>query len=131
MAYALDTNCLLRWLLRDIKDQADIVERYLHLEGSKLHVADAAIIEMVWALKKFYKFDDDLVAGFVRKVLEHENISCNRMLFSRVLDDYVKSPKASFVDVCLAHYAGLQDATLVTFDRALAKKLPKLVKLAG
>ncbi len=130
MAYDLDTNCLLRWLLWDNEQQALVVDRYLETSKSKLHVADMTVAEVVWVLKKAYAFDDRMTEGFIRKIVEHENIKCNRMLFNKVLDNMNSSPRVSFIDLCLAHYAGLSDTKLLTFDKTLAKKLPDLVALA-
>lgn len=129
MAHALDTNCILRWLLWDVPEQAQKVENALNRRPN-VQIADVAIAETVWVLKSVFEFDDMLIGKMVEKLITHENINCNRVLFNRVLEDFVKSPKASFVDMCLAHYAGLQDAKLLTFDKTLAKKLPKLVQLA-
>lgn len=131
MALALDTNCLLRWLLQDNQPQANIVGTYLKDSKTKLHVADMAFAEAVWVLKKFYKFDDELIEGFMRKIVEHDKINCNRALFGQVLDHMNTSPKVSFVDTCLVFYAGLADAKLLSFDKTLAKKFPRLVKLAA
>lgn len=131
MALALDTNCVLRWLLQDNKDQANVVAQYLETSPSKLHVADMVFAEAVWVLKKFYEFDDELIEGFMRKLVEHDKINCNRALFGQVLDHINTSPKVSFVDTCLVFYAGLGDAKLLTFDKTLAKKFPRLTKLTG
>lgn len=130
MALALDTNCLLRWLLQDNQPQAALVEHYLKTSNAQLHVADMAFAEVVWVLSSTYKFSDAMVEGFVRKIVEHNKINCNRALFNQVLDHMNTSPKVSFVDTCLAFYAGLADAKLLTFDKTLAKKFPRLVKLA-
>jgi len=130
MALALDTNCLVRWLLWDNIDQAEVIAQILETSKSSLHVADMAMAEVVWVLKRVYDFEDDLVEGFVRKIIEHDKINCNRTLFTRVLDDMNASPKVSFVDSCLAHYAELNDTKLLTFDNTLAKRFPRLVKLA-
>lgn len=131
MAEALDTNCLVRWLLWDDSGQAEVVERCLRTSKTRLHVADMAIAETVWVLKKVYGLTDTLVEGLVWKIIEHDNIACNQALFARVLDQMGKSPKVSFVDICLAHYAGLSGATLLTFDKTLAKRFPRLVRLAS
>ncbi|TAH35682.1 hypothetical protein EYC59_01850 [Candidatus Saccharibacteria bacterium] len=128
---ALDCNCVLRWLLRDNTAQADIVDHHLRTSKARLHIADMAFAEVVWVLGSYYKFDDQLIEGFMRKLVEHEKINCNRVLFGKVLGHMTTSPKVSFVDTCLAFYAGLSDATLLTFDRTLAKKFPRLVSLAG
>jgi predicted nucleic-acid-binding protein len=130
MALALDTNCLLRWLLKDSETQAAIVEDYLTSSKAPLHVADMAFAEVVWVLGSTYGFPDALVESFVRKIVEHNKINCNRALFGQVLDHMNTSPKVSFVDTCLVFYAGLGDAKLLSFDKTLAKKFPRLVKLA-
>jgi len=131
MALALDTNCLLRWLLQDNPVQATTVARYFETTPGKLHVADIVFAEAVWVLKRFYGFDDELIEGLMRKVVEHDKINCNRALFGRVLDHLSSSPKVSFVDTCLVFYAALGDGKLLTFDKALSKKFPRLVKLAS
>jgi predicted nucleic-acid-binding protein len=131
MALALDTNCLLRWLLKDSETQAAIVEDYLISSKAPLHVADMAFAEVVWVLGSTYGFPDALVESFVRKIVEHNKINCNRALFGQVLDHMNTSPKVSFVDTCLVFYAGLGDAKLLSFDKTLAKKFPRLVKLAA
>lgn len=130
MALALDANCLLRWLLQDNPRQAAVVTRYL-TEPTRLHVADMAFAEVAWVLKSVYGFDDDLIEGLLRKVVEHNKINCNGALFGQVLNHMNTKPKVSFVDTCLTFYAGLSDAKLLTFDKTLAKKFPRLVKLAA
>jgi len=131
MALTLDTNCILRWLLDDNAKQSQIVADIITTSKSPLHVTDMAIAEVVWVCKSVYGHDNHLVEGFVRKIVEHSKINCNRALFNQVLDHMNTSPKVSFVDTCLAFYAGIGDAKLLTFDKTLAKKFPRLVKLAG
>ena len=130
MVLALDTNCLLRWLLEDNEEQAAVVDEHLRSSKARLHVADLAVAEAVWVLKKVYGFDDDLVVGLARKIIEHDKINCNRALFGPVLAELNKSPKVSFVDICLAYYADMGGAKLLTFDRTLAKRFPRMVKQA-
>ena len=124
-----DTNCLLRLLLRDLPEQAEQVEQALK-SNSVVHVSDAAIIEMVFVLEKRYMVDRDMIAERVKLLMSIHKINCNRALLTQVVKDYVLAPKVSFIDVCLAHYASFDNAKLLTFDKTLAKKLPKLVKLA-
>lgn len=128
---ALDTNCVLRWLLRDNPQQADEIEHYLRTMKTRLHVADIVFAEVVWVLKSYYEFDDALIEGFMRKVVEHNNINCNRELFNNVLEHMNTRPKVSFVDTCLVWYAGIGEARLLTFDKTLARKFPRLTQLAG
>ena len=128
---ALDTNCVLRWLLRDNNTQADIVENHMKAAKARLHVSDMVFAEVVWVLKSYYEFDDRLIEGFMRKLIENDKINCNRELFGRVLDHINTRPTVSFIDTCLVFYAELSDARLLTFDQKLAKKFPRLAQLAG
>jgi predicted nucleic-acid-binding protein len=88
-----------------------------------------AVAETVWVLKSVFGYDDKLVTGLVEKLITHKNINCSEALFKLVLDSYMKPPKTSFVDVCLAFYTDLRAAKLLTFDKTLAKKFPSIVKL--
>jgi len=128
MAYALDTNCLVRWLVRDHPEHAERIDTVL--KKQRVQVADMAIAELVWVLKSYYELSEKLIAESVDKVITHESINCNRALFKKVLEDYGTSPKVSFVDLCLTHYAQLSGAhKILTFDKTLAKRFPKLVEL--
>jgi predicted nucleic-acid-binding protein len=126
MKYELDTNCLLRWLLGDLPKQAKMVETILE---KQVYVSDAVLNELSWILSKFYDFDDITVGELIETAINHPNISCNAKLYKKVINDYVKSPKASFIDVYLAHSANDRNRKLLTFDKTIAKKLPKLAEL--
>lgn len=128
MARDLDTNILIRWLIRDNLPQTEKVDKLLS-SGEVFEVSDMTISEMVFVLSKFYTLNTDTICECISKIISHRNIKANKILFEKVLFDYTKSPNTSFLDVCLAHYAGLHDAKLLTFDKTLAKKLPKLVEL--
>jgi predicted nucleic-acid-binding protein len=56
MAASLDTNCLLRWLLGDLPEQAEAVTRLLASQET-FAVADAVIIEVVFVLEKIKKLE--------------------------------------------------------------------------
>ncbi len=128
MVYALDTNCLARWIIRDNTKQADIVDEIL--AQHKVHVADMTITELVWVLQGFYRLDLESIADIVDKIISHPSINCNRALFRHVVEELPKSPKVSFIDLCLSYYVKLSDAEkLITFDKTLAKRLPSLVQL--
>ena len=130
MTRSLDTNCLLRWLIKDNLEQFQIVDKLLVNSPTRLHVADLVIAEMVWVLKNFYEQSDPAIISLVRLVIEHRNIASNRAIFEDVVVGFATSPKVSFVDTYLAYYAGHGKMRLYTFDKTLAKKFPKLVELA-
>ncbi len=120
---SLDTNCLLRWVLQDIPEQAAATARVIdsHID---IKIADIAIWEMVYVLEILYKLPRSIIAGHVKSLMNLENVNCNMALFERALPIYVKHPALSFTDVCLTFYAELNSAIpLYTFDKKLAAQL--------
>lgn len=120
---SLDTNCLLRWLLWDLPDQAVAVDKAL-CGDRKYDVADAAVIEMVFVLEKVYSLPRTIIRDFVLVILSRREINSNKVLFNVVIEDYVKHPALSFMDCFLAGLAELSGAIpLLTFDKKLAHQL--------
>ena len=129
MIVALDTNCLLRWLIKDIPEQKERVDTVLQNPDTQVHVADLAIAETVWVLDSIYQFDRQNIVKNVTKILENKSINCNRALFNDVLPVYLEHAGISFTDACLATYVSLSDTKkLLTFDKKLARSLPLLAE---
>jgi len=126
-AASLDTNTLLRLVLGDLPEQTELVEELIK-RSPALHVADVAIIEMVFVLEKMYSFSRTDVATSVQAIIRHPKIVSNRKLFELVLPDYVGNSKLSIIDCAIIQYALVNDATpLYTFDRALVAAHPTTV----
>lgn len=124
---SIDTNIALRLLLRDIPDQADIVESILSRPGEKFAIADYVFAEIVWVLggKKF-NYTRDEISQNIYGLMQLPQINCNRALLTKVLPLYLSLPSLSFVDISLTIYAELNDSLpLLTFDKRLAAKLPE------
>jgi len=120
---SLDTNCLLRWLLNDIPEQATLVTALVN-SGESFAVADAVLIETVFVLEKLKKISRETIEKAVRVVIEKDSILCNRELFMEILPIYTGHQNLSFVDCyleVLARRTGT--APLLTFDQKLAKQL--------
>ena len=127
---SLDTNILLRWILNDIPAQARAAEKLIN-SGVTLHVADAAVNEVVYVLEKGLGFPRKRVAVSIRSILAAPNISCNRNLYEVVLPIYVTYHNLSIVDCYLVVRADRNNFTpLYTFDKKLASQLgqAKLLK---
>ena len=121
LAGSLDTNVLLRLMLKDVPNQHAAAVRLLRSTEDQFSVADTAVIEIVFVLGRNYGFDRDQIAIAVGGLMDLVGINCSRELFARVLPLFTKHPKLSFEDCCLAVYAELGDAQpLWTFDRKLA-----------
>lgn len=118
----LDTNVLLDWLLDRDKVRTKRIDK-LFSSIRELQVPDIIIVELTFALEKFYELPRDVVTENVSKVIDEPIFNCNRVLFRRALIEYNKFPALSFVDCCIIHYAELQHATPVwTFDRKLVNQ---------
>ena len=127
---SIDTNIVLRLLLRDAPDQLDKVNTLIDGAGqNSLAVADAVFLECVWILSgKMYGFDRELIAKLLLQVADMPQVNCNRAMLEKALPLYVKHTKISFIDACLSVYAELNNAQpLLTFDKKLALAMPQTV----
>lgn len=118
----LDTNLLLDWLIeRDTGRTAKIDN--LFERSRELHIPDAIIIELAFALEKFYKLPRPLVADNLNKIIDEPVFNCNRNMFRRAVAEYTQLPALSFLDCCLVNYAEVQNALPVwTFDKKLVNQ---------
>jgi len=87
-------------------------------------VADAALIENVFVLKKLKKISRETIEKAVMAVIGKNTILCSRELFIEVLLIYTRHPKLSFIDCYLEVFARRTGtAPLLTFDKKLATQL--------
>lgn len=124
---SIDTNVVLRLLLRDIQGQLNKVNALIDESNQKgLVVKDAVFFECVWILSgKMYGFEREHIARLLLEVADIPQINCNKTMLEKALPLYVKHPTISFIDACLSVYAELDDAKpLLTFDKKLASSLP-------
>ena len=120
---SLDTNALLRLLLNDIPKQHEATKKLLIQAEKQLAVADAAIIELVFVLARYYGLSRPQVNEAVTGLMQLQQINCNRALFEKALLLYLSRPALSFEDCCLSTYATLNEAEqLWTFDKKLASQ---------
>ncbi|HEY4963479.1 MAG TPA: PIN domain-containing protein [Candidatus Saccharimonadales bacterium] len=121
---SLDTNVLLRLLLNDIPEQHTAVKKLIGQATNQFAVADTVIIELAFALDRYYGFSRLQIAEAVDGLMKLEEINCNRALFETTLPLFVNHSGLSFEDCCLAIYAQLNDAEpLWTFDKKLANQV--------
>ena len=122
---SLDTNCLLRWILRDVPEQADAVASNL-TSGQSFHLADQAIIEMIYVLEKTYSLPRVAIVDIVNLLMAESQFSWNREFFANIMVPYQMHNSLSVVDCYLAHDALRASATpLYTFNKQLIKKMPQ------
>ena len=129
---SLDANIILRLLLRDIPDQTEkVIDLIKNSKPGSLIVEDPVLFECVWILTgNRYRLDRKATSELILQLVKIPQINCNRYLLERAIPPYVETANISFIDICLAIYAELNNRTpLLTFDKKLAKALPKTVNL--
>lgn len=77
MNVAVDTNVLVRAVVRDDKAQAKAAVKVLR-DGKLIAIAAPCRCEFVWALPKVYAFQPGNVAAAIRALLAAENVQMNR-----------------------------------------------------
>lgn len=118
---SLDTNILLRLMLKDVPEQCKKIVDLFMRHGYAYDVADLAVTEAVYVMQKSYSRTE--IVAYLSSVFTMKEINYNHVLFDRVFPMYLENPKLSFNDCCLAVYATLGEAEpLWTFDKALAKE---------
>jgi predicted nucleic-acid-binding protein len=77
MKVAVDTNVLVRAVVRDDRAQAEIAAKWLR-NSSLLVVALSALCELVWVLRRVYGFKAAEVADTIRSLTSADNVETNR-----------------------------------------------------
>jgi|ERR1700722_9010156 len=77
MKAAVDTNVLVRAVVRDDKAQAEIAAKLLR-NSDLIGVAVSALCELVWVLRRFYGFKAAEVADTIRALTSAENVETNQ-----------------------------------------------------
>jgi predicted nucleic-acid-binding protein len=121
----IDTNLLLRVLVRDHDAQLRAAERFIASHCSNDdpgYVSRVAIVEIVWALKGFYGYERAQIAAAIRGLLGVSELEVESAEdVHAALNDYEASA-VGFADCLLARTnasAGCEHT--VTFDRRAAK----------
>jgi predicted nucleic acid-binding protein len=121
----LDTNVLLRLLLKDVPSQFERDNRILGEAEADFAVPDIVFMELMFALDHHYGFTRAQIAEVVRGAMAIPRLVCSDQLIGAALDIYLVQAALSFEDCYLAEYArkfGFEP--LWTFDRALANHSP-------
>ena len=116
---SLDTNIILRFLLKDVPDQWPKAAAVI--SGSSCYVTDAVIAETVFVLEKVYQAPRDNIAASLNPFLSFPNLESNVSLLSDMFDLYEKHEALSIIDCYLAVEAEAGGNQLVTFDQKLLK----------
>jgi len=120
---AVDTNVLVRYFIADDLTQSRKVDALLaqtRHAGTRLHIDDVVLCELVWVLGYGYGFDKATIADALDRILNTAHFSfVDRELLRQALVDYLAG-SGDFPDYVIGrrNKRAKCEAT-VTFDRGL------------
>ena len=125
MKVAVDTNVLIRAVVRDDPAQARVAAKIL-IEAELIAIATPCLCEFVWVLFRFYKLKPADVSAALRALLAAANVEMNRPAVEAGLS--VLEAGGDFADGVMAYEGSwLGGETFVSFD----KKAVTLLKAQG
>ena len=121
----LDTNVLIRYLLRDDLRQAKAAKRAIEqaiAAGEPLVISLLVVLETEWVLRGRVRLDKTAILGVFRQLLESREIQFeNEDVIEQALYDFENST-ADFADcLMVAQYRRLGCTTMLTFDVKAAR----------
>ena len=122
--YFIDTNVLLRFLLKDNKIQYPQAKKIFEKgESGKINLwtTDIVIIELVWTLKSLYKYDRNTIKERVESILALPNFDIlNRKLILQAVHKFA-SKNIDFTDAYNYQLAKKEGKTILSFDKDFKK----------
>ena len=115
MKVAVDTNVLVRAVVRDDPAQASVAAKVL-ADAELIAVATPCLCEFVWVLRRVYDFQPSDVATAIRALLAVANVEVNRPAVEAGLS--VLEAGGDFADGVIAYEGNwLGGETFVSFDK--------------
>ena len=114
----LDANAILRYILYDVKEQADEVESILI--AKKVLILPEVMAEVIYVMTKYYDQPQNLVSDRILFFLNEINYE-NKTLLDAI--EAFSENKFDFVDCLLFEYSKLPCYEIFTFDKRLMKKI--------
>ena len=117
---ATDTNLIVRFLTRDIEDQAQKVKEILN-SGEKLFINEIVLVELYWALVHVYGYSRNDFIRAIDVLLETEGFRFfDSTIVRQALTDYIHSA-VEFSD-CLIHSINSgHNLDTFTFDKKASR----------
>ncbi|MBR6712280.1 MAG: PIN domain-containing protein [Selenomonadaceae bacterium] len=114
----VDTNVVLRYLLRDNEEHAQVAKELI--EGGAFLLPEV-LMETSHVLRSFYEVDRQNIATQLLIVLDWVEME-RKAVMIRAVEIFAKT-KLDFVDCILVAYHELENVEVFTFDRKLNKQL--------
>jgi len=123
MKITVDTNVLVRAVVRDDPKQARIADKALK-EATLIAVPLPCLCEFVWVLRKLYRFDDASIATAIRALIATEQVATNRPAVESGLA--ILDAGGDFADGIMAYEGNWLGAeTFVSFDKQAVSLLTR------
>ncbi|MDO4681235.1 MAG: type II toxin-antitoxin system VapC family toxin [Lautropia sp.] len=123
MKISVDTNVLLRSVVRDDPGQASVADRALR-EASMISISLPCLCEFVWVLRKVYRFERAKIALAIRALMGADKIILNRPAVKVGLS--LLDAGGDFADGVLAYEgARLGGEIFLSFDRQAVSLLQR------
>jgi predicted nucleic-acid-binding protein len=121
MKVTVDTNVLVRAVVRDDKKQAEAAAKLLR-NADLLAVAVSSLCELVWVLRRTYGFSAKEAAAAIRALIGAGNVEVDRLMVTAGLA--MLDEGGDFADGVIA-YEGrwLGAETFVSFDKRAVEML--------
>lgn len=120
----VDTNVLLRFLLRDIEGQYQIAKN-LFLKSKakkvKLIVPQIVIFEILFNLQKYYNLDRNFIVEKVKNLLVADFLEIQDKDIFKSAVSLFENYNLDFVDCFLIAKAQILEAKIISFDNKLNK----------
>lgn len=121
MKITADTNVLVRVIVRDEPVQAAAAEKVLR-EASYIVISLPCLCEVVWVLRRFYRFDRATTAKAIQTLIDSRNVITNRVVAEAGLALLVTG--GDFADGVIAHEGARRGGEIfVSFDRRAVTRL--------
>jgi len=123
MRITVDTNILIRAVVRDDIAQADVADSLLR-NAEIIAVPAPCLCEFVWVLRRVYGFGRGEIQAALLALIETRNVIVNRPAIDAGLA--MLDAGGDFADGVIAHEGQwLGGETFVSFDRAAVQMLAK------
>jgi predicted nucleic-acid-binding protein len=126
--FGLDTNVLVRYLLRDVQEQAEQAKMAIDqalASVKSVTVCLLTILETEWVLRACASLDKRTIIATFRMLLETQNLKIEQ---EEILEKALflhENHSAEFADCLMAaHYTSIGCSSMLTFDRKAAAQLP-------
>jgi predicted nucleic-acid-binding protein len=119
----LDTNSILRFVLKDNLEMSDIVKKTINEQSCLVPVEIVA--ELVYVLTKVYDIDRVLVSNTLKDFFEISNVNVLKYEIVNFALTLFANTNLDFVDSLLISYSKIENYDILTFDKELKKYLLK------